>query len=202
MIVVAVWTPNTMSNKSLATLVAIYRRQFGRRLDAYLDYFMKLDSLDKAIRFACHSKEGKIHDHQYRVGKETLEQASKALQRHSHEIKACVSFDDLLSQVEDHTRRINRFGVLAVYDTSLRLGAKLGLWPEVVHLHAGTKKGCKALGLATKGRTLDMATLPLPIRALEPYHAENFLCIFKGQFGGKGGKATECGQSAPPPSRH
>ena len=66
------------------------------------------------------------------------------------------------------------------------LGHTWGLWPELVYLHAGTKKGCKALGVATKGGTVEMEKLPKAVRSLEPYHAENFLCIFKVVVGGAG----------------
>lgn len=181
-----------MRHHSLSNLVAIYRRKHGPRIAAYLDYFTKLQSLEDAIRFACHGKEGRIHGHQHLVGKVKLEQARTMLQRHADEIKACKSFDELLSLVEDHTSSIDRFGVLAVYDTSLRLGAYLGRWPEVVYLHAGTKKGCKALGVATKGGRVEMENLPKPIRVLEPYQAEDFLCIFKDEVGGMGGKVKAC----------
>src|SRR5262245_52843945 len=121
-----------MSRKSLATLVAIYRRRsdLGPKLDDYLNHFKALKSLDDAIAFACHGKDGKIHGHQHLVGKRKLEQARKVLQKHTDEIMTCKSFDELLTLVEDRTSRINRFGVLATYDTSLRLGAHLGLWPE------------------------------------------------------------------------
>lgn len=185
-----------MSQTSLSTLVAIYRRKHGPRIATYLGYFTKLQSLEEAIRFACHGKDGKIHGHQHLVGKEKLEQARKVLQRHADEITACKSFDDLLTLVEDRTSSIDRFGVLAVYDTSLRLGAHLDLWPEVVYLHAGTKKGCKALGVATKGGTVEIEKLPKPVRALEPYQAEDFLCIFKDAFDGAGGDVKGCGPSS------
>lgn len=183
-----------MSRQSLPTLVAIYQRRpdLGPKLDAYLDYFKALKSLDDAIRFACHGKEGKIHGHQHLVGKEKLEKARKVLQRHADEITASKSFDELLTLVEDRTSSIDRFGVLAVYDTSLRLGAYLNLWPEVVYLHAGAKKGCKALGVATKGGKVEMEKLPKPVRGLEPYQVEDFLCIFKDDFAGAGGNVTEC----------
>jgi hypothetical protein len=33
-----------------------------------------------------------------------------------------------------------------------------------------------------------MEKLPKPVRSLEPYQAEDFLCIFKDQFSGAGGQ--------------
>lgn len=183
--------PIGMTNKTLSHFVRIYKRKHGPRLAAYLGYFQTLDSIEDAIRFACHGKEGKIHGHQHLFGKAKLEQARKELQKYSEEIAVTESFDDLLTLVEDHTSSIYRFGVLAVYDTTLRLGAYLDVWPEVVYLHAGTKKGCKALGMVTKGGTVEMDQLPKPIRSLEPYQAEDFLCIFKDQFRGEDGEVKE-----------
>jgi len=166
--------------------------QSQARLAAYLGYFQTLDSIEDVIRFACHGKDGKIHGHQHLVGKAKLEQARKKLQKCSDEIATIVSFDDLLTLVEDRTSSIYRFGVLAVYDTALRLGAHLDVWPEVVYLHAGTKNGCQALGVAIKGGTVEMAQLPKPIRSLQPHQAEDFLCIFKDALDGKNSEAKGC----------
>lgn len=186
-------TTNTsqVNQKPLFALVAIYRRKHGRNTADYLGHFQKLKKenrpLGDALFDACHGKDGKIHGHQHLVGKKKLEQARKLLHEHADEIAACGSFDELLALVEDCTKSIERFGVLAVYDTSLRLGAYLNKWPEVVYLHAGTKKGCKALGVPTKGGKIEKNKLPKAIQVLEPYEAEDFLCIFKDQFDGIGG---------------
>ena len=53
--------------KSLSGLVRNYKGGDGRRLADYLGYFEALESLEDAIRFACHGREGKIHVHQRRV---------------------------------------------------------------------------------------------------------------------------------------
>ena len=37
-----------------------------------------------------------------------------------------------------------------------------------------------------------MEKLPKPVQVLEPYQAEDFLCIFKDEFGGIGGKVKGC----------
>lgn len=179
-----------MATDSLSKLVRIYLRMHGPKLDAYLDHYRRLENPENAIRQACHGKEGNIHSHQHLVGKEKLEQAYKKLQRCSTEIAACESFDDLLTKVDRLTAAVNRFGVLAVYDTSLRLGAFLDVWPELVYLHAGTRKGCKKLGVDVKGGTVKMERLPQTLQVLKPYQVEDFLCIFEDQFGEAGGKAS------------
>lgn len=182
----------TKAKKSLAALVSIYRKRFAPRIAEYLCYFEKLDLFEDAIRFACLGMQGKIHGHQRRVGRAILTKASKKLLRHADDLDACGTFDELVSCVGEVTKRIERFGVLAVYDTSLRIGAKLGRWPESVYLHAGTMKGCKALGMDTANGIVEMADLPTPIRSLEPYQAEDFLCIFKDQFRGDGTAVESC----------
>lgn len=181
-----------MTSKSLSALVRIYQRKHGPRIADYLGYFQKLESLDDAIRFACHGKDGVIHSHQHLVGKLKLEQARKKLVQHTIEIESCDSFDELLKFVEDSTQNIYPFGTLAIYDTSLRLGAHLKLWPEVVYVHAGTKNGCRALGVKTTGGRVALDRLPKAIRVLEPYQAEDFLCILDDQIGGIDTKATGC----------
>lgn len=58
-----------------------------------------------------------------------------------------------------------------------------------VHLHAGTRKGAAALNPAFAGRDyLDKDELPEPLRELEPYQIEDFLCIFKGRLGSWSGE--------------
>jgi hypothetical protein len=181
-----------MHDVSLPSLIRDYRCRFGPRLAEYLAYFHDLRSPDDAMRFVCHGKEGRINAHQRRVGRAILERARKSLARNASKIQLCRTFDDLIGLVENCTKNIPRFGTLAVYDTSLRLGAYLDLWPDVVYLHAGTKKGCRALGIPTNSGTVEMRMLPRPLRVLKPHEAEDFLCIFKDQFAGAERKLRGC----------
>lgn len=181
-----------MGHSSLPALVRDYCRKSGPRLAENLAYFRGLKTLDDAIYFACHGKEGRIHDHQRRVGREILERARKSLARRASEIRSSPDFEALITLVEHCTTGIRRFGVLAVYDTSLRLGAYLDLWPEVVYLHAGTMKGCCALGIATLNGQVTMDKLPRPIQVLKPHEAEDFLCIYKEQFANGASRPRGC----------
>jgi hypothetical protein len=73
-------------------------------------------------------------------------------------------------------------GSLTVYDTTLRIGARLALEPSKVYLHAGTLAGAKALGLDWRGGTIEMSQLPAELRTLAPREAEDVLCIYKDKF--------------------
>jgi len=126
-----------------------------------------------------------------------LKGASDELSANLEEIIHCQSFCELLQGVESATKAIHTFGELAVYDTALRIGAKLDIWPEVVYFHAGTMKGYKELAGTMKDYKERMKTkvkqgwvplddLPEEVRVLKPHHVENFLCIFEGLFNNSG----------------
>lgn len=80
---------------------------------------------------------------------------------------------------------------LYVYDTTLRIGAKLGLLPKKVYLHAGTRVGAKALGFDGNARTLEISVLPKELRQLEPHEIEDALCIFKSELSDDNFKVSE-----------
>ena len=72
-------------------------------------------------------------------------------------------------------------GELYIYDTSMRLGAYLGFLPTKVYLHAGTRKGAKALGF-TNSDALEISELPTEFGRLDPHEVEDVLCIFKDEL--------------------
>jgi hypothetical protein len=75
-------------------------------------------------------------------------------------------------------------GELYVYDTALRIGVNLGVFPKEVYLHAGTRVGARKLGLDVSKPTVKMSFLPTHLRTLRPHEVEDVLCIFKDQFDG------------------
>ena len=174
--------PHTRKGDSLADLVRRYLAASGAgpRLDDYLDSF-RTCSTAEAIERAGFDGEN-VHPHQRRLGRKILAQAARALRRKIDAVRACGHFEELHGLVTSCTQRIDRFGALARYDVALRIGAHLGVWPELIYQHAGTKVGCKKLGVRCEGKTVEPAELPAPIRRLKPHHAENFLCIYKSGF--------------------
>lgn len=87
----------------------------------------------------------------------------------------------LIERLVGRTRGI---GELYVYDTALRIGAWLELFPGKVYLHAGTRWGARALGFDPKARALEVSELPQELQQLEPYEIEDLLCIFKDKLAG------------------
>ena len=139
---------------NLPQLVRTYKQTCRPRHQSHLDFYRSLETLEEAIKRAAQAtgEDSKINAHQRRVGRVILGKASTKLLRKAGEIESCTGFHDLIELIERVTAKIDRFGELAVYDTSLRIGSWLDLLPERVYIHAGTRKGAKALGLsATDG---------------------------------------------------
>ena len=75
-------------------------------------------------------------------------------------------------------------GELTIYDTALRIGAKLGLEPHLVFLHAGTRIGARRLGIDLSRPYVALADLPATLRILKPREIEDVLCIYKEHLAG------------------
>ena len=97
------------------------------------------------------------------------------------ELQKCKDFESIHEIVSDS--KINGFGVLCVYDTSLRIASYLNIKPDRIYLHAGTLEGAKALGLKTKGeRYLTVDELPREFKNIDCDYIEDILCIYKDKL--------------------
>lgn len=180
-------------NTRIDVAVEAYKRKHRPRLTAQLDHFARQLSLKAAILDAgmARNAKGKRFRHQSRLRKNALEECTERLLARQTALAGAKSFDDIHDIVESAIREISGIGELMVYDTALRLGAKLGRLPtSSVYLHSGTRKGAKALGLDRGQRVLEMSELPAAFHSLEPYEVEDCLCIFKDHFAPKANAST------------
>jgi hypothetical protein len=99
-----------------------------------------------------------------------------------HEIRKCRDFAQLHALVEAAISQVQGVGALFIYDTALRIGAKLGVKPKRVHLHRGTRMGAKSLGLNHNQPALQQSELPAALRILAPHEVEDLLCIYKNEL--------------------
>lgn len=169
----------------LAGVVRHYISTHRKRQQADLDWFRGQPALDAAIERAALATDarGKRRPHQRRLKATALQAARNALLLAANQFRACASFDDLIDLVDLILRPLNGVGELYVYDTSLAIGAHLGVLPNKVYLHSGTRVGAGRLGLNTrKVRTLEIRNLPAPLHELTGYEAEDVLCIYKDKF--------------------
>lgn len=146
--------------------------------------------LADAIRRACHSMiPGRTrlvrHGHQCRLPGAVLGEAAAAVLALEDEIAAASTFDEMHSLVRLACASVQGTGPLYCYDVGHRIGLHLGIYPELIYLHTGTRKGAKALGINVSGREhIALSELPKPLQVLTPADAEDVLCIYKSWFGG------------------
>jgi len=166
--------------RSFKDVVQHYIKRYRARANHELSFFRRINSLDEAIEKAANAEgqDGKKYDHQWRIPAPTLDRAAKALLTVAAQISNCTSFESLIELVEATAGRIEGFGELAIYDATLRIGARLGVEPKYVYLHRGTRKGAKALGLASHRKYLEVTELPGEFARLKPREIEDCLCIY------------------------
>ncbi len=136
---------------------------------------------------------GRKHPHQYRLQPQVLahfgDEIAALVQKRKY-----TEFHQLLTDVATVARSIRGIGRVAVYDTSLRLGFKLGLRPDRVYLHAGTRQGAQFYGIQHANPDFILQSeLPVAFDGMPPHDVEDFLCLYKGgklRFGGGCAPAT------------
>jgi len=165
----------------VADYIRNYREPAARETQFYARQRSLGDAVDRAAR--CVLPSGKRHSHQRRIPGEALEEVRERLL--GADLRACRSFDELHSLVDSLIRDIHMVGTLVVYDVSHRIGAHLGLEPERVYLHAGTRDGARALGLGRGRDALNLGELPREFGRLTPAEAEDCLCIYKERLAGE-----------------
>jgi len=170
---------------TFAGIVRAYRHDYALGARAELDYYANLASVDEAVDRASRAErpDGKRHDHQTRIRRDALDEVAQQLKAVSW--NAHKTFPDLHSFLERKIGTIPGIGELMVYDTALRIGAKLGLEPEVVYLHRGTRVGVRALGLDADRPFVTLSELPHELRSLRPHEIEDCLCIYKRELGAR-----------------
>ena len=159
--------------------IADYRDAARREMEFYDSRHQR--SLRHAVRIAALSKmaDGKRHPHQRRLPSRVLESAAEALA--GVDFRSSETFADLHGLVERTVAGIKGIGDLAIYDIAQRIGSYLELPPDAVYLHAGTRRGARAL-LGPTDRVLPLAVFPKDLRSLTAAELEDCLCIYKEDF--------------------
>lgn len=124
--------------------------------------------------------DGSKHPHQWRIPRTVLDDARDRLLPLQGAIAAARNFDDLHQRVERAIQPIRGVGALLVYDVASRIGAFLGLEPDAVYLHRGTRDGARLLN--HRGRTVAVAALPRAFHCLTAAEIEDCLCLYKGRI--------------------
>lgn len=173
---------------SLAAIIRHYLQHYQPLHDHELTWFRNQSSLEDALGTAGEARDDRGHrySHQRRIKSHAIREATRRLGDAHDNIQRSSSFHELWNTIDSLLEPIEGIGELYVYDTALRIGAQLGLKPERVYLHAGTRTGARQLGLLN-GRDeskewLEMKEVPAPLRSLSPSDVENLLCIYKSRL--------------------
>jgi len=147
--------------------------------DACLAQFTAYDALVMAVRSI--RPNGKMHNHQAKVSRSLPDLEERLVMSLNSLVKA-ERFGQLYAMIE--LRSGHGIGPMTIYDVAVRFGAWLGVRPDAIYIHAGTKAGLKALGLSTKGSfmTYPMELLPAILRNKDPDEVEDFLCTYRLAF--------------------
>ena len=163
----------------LTEIVAQYQKNYLQKLDDELNYYKSLNLID-CINYATRAlgRTGKKHSHQRRLEIIMLQKMAEILAELENEISQMINFDELHNLIKK--KAIKRFGVVAIYDTTLRIGYHLGIFPTCVYLHAGVREGAeKLLGVSNKTISIKLEDMPEELKTSNAYHIENLLCIYK-----------------------
>lgn len=174
-----------MTNQKLKNIINHYRKWKGGNPDTWVEHCVAQKDLKNTIIYAALSENylGKRNGHQRRLKKLNLEKFAANLVDNIKKIEDARTFDELLKIVE--SCRIKGVGELACYDAANRIGAKLGLSPDLIYLHAGTRRGAeKLLGKRLKGKSIRKTDLPNTFQGddITPAEIEDILCIYKNRF--------------------
>jgi hypothetical protein len=169
----------------LREIVADYIRHIRGDAEEEQRWFSTLPTLDEVVSRAALavSPDGKRLSHQRRIPQSVLAESRRRLVASLSALAQAKSFEELHETVAGVIRSIEGIGELTIYDTTLRIGAKLQLEPNVVFLHAGTRTGARRLGLDVSRSFIPLAEFPSPLRKLKPREIEDVLCIYKRELG-------------------
>ncbi len=174
----------------LNSIALDYVHNVRHKAQEELNWFKQQPNLESAIEHAALAinKKGRKYRHQGRLKNISIEAARQIIIKNCDAISKSKDFDDLFALIEKLCRPINEIGELYIYDTSLRIAARLHMMPRKVYLHAGTRVGAERLGPDINAKALELSKIPLGLRKLEPHEIEDVLCIYKDYFSKAGEK--------------
>lgn len=171
-------------SKRYHNIIRHYKKWKSLHPDTWIEHCVNQDNLVNAIKAAAASIDGsgRKHPHQYRLQRAHLEQYGESLLLYLEEIQNVQNFQQLIKVAE--IARTKGVGELAIYDTAVRIGAYLNIFPDHIYLHAGARLGAKGLLGELHSEVLNKSELPEPFRSddLSCYELEDILCIYKAIF--------------------
>jgi len=165
--------------RSVKDVVRAYHKNYREQTKRELRFYAGRTLMEIGLAVAMNEKR---HPHQRRIPEAVLLEVCACLIKHQWRCGIFDSFDDLHQKVKDVIGGIHGVGELMIYDTACRIGARIELEPDKVYLHAGTRKGARALGLGWGARFLEREDLPREFQDLKAGEIEDCLCIYEAEL--------------------
>lgn len=161
--------------------IIIYKEKAGEHLQNVKTAFENLDlkeAIEKAAKSIDQTNDNKMFSHQRRVGINKASEGYEQLKDKELDFRNCIIFEDIIVITDEVKNNTKRLGDLWSYDTALRIGFHLKIYPTDVYIQAGVKKGYfKLLNKKPRKRKVPRIKFPM-LDELEVYEIENFLCIW------------------------
>jgi hypothetical protein len=150
-----------------------------------MNFFRTMPSFELALHHAAYAinQRNKRFGHQCRITRAALAASAALIGAASAKLRACASFEELHDCLKNSVGAVRGIGELYLYDTALRLGANIGLSPNKVYMHTGTRLGARALGLDISRPAIPVREFPPVLQSLSASELEDFLCIYKARLG-------------------
>lgn len=158
-----------------------YKDREGKHLQDVKAIFEKCtlsDAIEKAAEAIDPTNSYKMFGHQRRVGIVKAKMGYELLKEKEADFLNCKTFEDIMVITDNVMNEIVRLGPLWSYDTALRIGFHLKIYPIDVYIQAGVVTGyVKLFNKRPKARKISKSEFPMLV-ALEAYEIENFLCVW------------------------
>ena len=157
---------------------------YKRQKSCEPDLLDGVTTLEGAIKVATsQDPEKKKYSHQYKIPHACLALFCNNLLLIKSDVCSVKNFSDLHKVVS--RCKVRGIGKLCIYDTADRIGAFLGIRPDKIYLHAGTKDGAeKLLGRKLRCDCISKKDLPDAFQRedLSCAEIEDILCRYKKYF--------------------
>lgn len=168
--------------KNVKQIIADYKAKRKINPDVVIADCVNEKNLGKVLEMAALARDekGNKHPHQHRLPNKILQAFSNRVIQQTYKIRRASSFDELYSIIESCS--IKGVGELAIYDTTHRIGARLGIRPDKVYMHQGTRVGAENyLKRKVAEKKLEKSFFK-DFSKLSCEEIEDILCIYKGSI--------------------
>lgn len=152
----------TYNIPKIERIIDNYKKQSRKPVDYHIEFCLQQENFKDVIEVAAKAIDeyGKIHFHQRRIGKAELLAFADKLVTQEIELANAVNFDEIYKIIKN----TNQAGINEVtcFDTALRIGSYLNLFPDKIYLTSGIRTGAEHLLGKLDDKTIFLLPTDLP----------------------------------------